>query len=28
VLLAVIFGLARSLHRRGPGGVLRSGEDR
>ncbi|WP_204074433.1 FtsX-like permease family protein [Planotetraspora phitsanulokensis] len=27
-LLVVVGGLARSLHRRGPGGVLRSGEDR
>ncbi|WP_169808710.1 ABC transporter permease [Microtetraspora niveoalba] len=28
VLVVVVYGLARSLHRRGPGGVLRSGEDR
>ncbi|MEV0969333.1 FtsX-like permease family protein [Microtetraspora glauca] len=28
VLLVVVIGLARTLHRRGPGGVLRSGEDR
>jgi hypothetical protein len=27
-LLVVVGGLARSLHRRGPGGVLQSGEDR